>query len=126
MATRMIFANPAPEKSTVRLTAVIKDEAGVAIPAATLTTLTLTLYALDATLTILNGVNGTNILNADRGTVDASGNLVIALTPSDNAILDTSVTEELRVALVQWTWAAGAKAGRHEIEYRVANLAKVS
>lgn len=125
MAVRTVIADHIPEKSTWRYTGILKDETGTAIAALSLSTLTLTLYNLD-TLAIINGMNGINILNADRGTVDASGNLTVVLQPADNPILDTTKIDETHVMLLQWTYAGGAKAGRHEVEFRVRNLAQVT
>lgn len=123
---RTLLAEVAREKSDYRMTAQIVDALGAGIPAASLATLTLTLYVQDASLTILNSVSGTNILNTGRGTVDSSGNLVISLLPADSPISDTTLAEELHVALVQWTYNGGASAGKHELAFRVRNLGLVS
>ena len=124
---RTVLTDVLPEQTTQRITYGIKDETGTAIPASALTTLTLTLYALDGAQagTVINSVDDMNILNANRGTVDGSGNLTLLLQPADLAILDTALLEERHIALVEWTYAAGAKSGRHEIEHRVGNLTRV-
>lgn len=123
---RTLLAEIAREKSDYRMTAQIVDALGAGIPAANLATLTLTLYVQDTTLTVINGVSATNILNAGRGTVDSSGNLVISLLPADSPINDTTLAEELHVALVEWTYNGGASAGKHELAFRVRNLGKVT
>ena len=125
---RTVLTDVIPERTTQKFTAVIKDENGAAIPAASLTTLTLTLYALDGAQagTVINSVDDMNILNANRGTVDGSGNLTLLFVPNDMAILDATLLEERHVALIEWTYASGAKSGRHEIQFRVKNLDKVS
>lgn len=88
MAVRMVLPELVPEKSTVRYTGTLKDEAGVVIPSAALTMLTLTLYALDAALTVINTVSAVNILNTGRGTVGATdGKLTITL-PADGVLVD--------------------------------------
>lgn len=125
MAVRTVIPDLIPEKSTWRYTGVLKDEKAVAIPAASLTTLTLTLYNLE-TLAIINSLDGINILNTNRGTVDANGNLAITLHPADNLIVDTTKIEETHMMLLQWTYAAGVEAGRHEVEFKVRNLDKVT
>jgi len=112
------------ERVTRLYTAVIKDEAGVVIPAAQIGTLTLTLYN-KKTGAIVNSRTDVNILNANGGAVDASGNLSFLFTPADMAILDTTVQSEIRVGLFEWTYGGGAKEGRHEIEFAVRNLGKV-
>ena len=166
--------------------------------AAALTTLTLTLYERDAAaLTIINAVDGVNILNdGTRGTVptkktvtgatnaspivltvashgystgdrvavwgvlgnkgangvrtitvlDANtfeldgsagtgaytsgGSVVkevqILLQPADNQIVTAANEMEWHRALLQWTWSAGARAEKYEIDFPVRNLNKVS
>ncbi len=123
---RTVIADPIPEKTTPRLTGVIRDEAGAAIPAASLTTLTLTLYNLDAAQTIINARDAVSILNANGGTVDSSGNMAFPMTAADTALVDATQGEEAHVALIRWTYNAGAKAGLQEILHRVQNVAKVT
>lgn len=115
------------ERSTVHITAMLQDETGAAIPALVLTTLTLTLYVRDtAALTIINGVDGSNILNANQGTVHpTSGLLTLVLTPADNQIINSTSEIEWHRALIQATYNAGAKAMRYEIDFPVRNLNKV-
>jgi hypothetical protein len=116
------------EKTTLRITATLLDEAGAAIPSAGLTTLTLTLYNRDsAAQEIVNSVNAVDILNTGRGTVHASsGLLTIVLEPADNTIITTTNDLEWHRALIQGTYAAGAKAFKQECEFQVRNLQKVS
>ena len=111
------------EKTTARYTAQIVDELNVGIPAASLSTLTLTLYGV-VSGTILNSRNAQNVLNANGVTVDSSGNLVWTMAPADNAILGTQALET-HAALFVWTWA-GTKEGRHEVIILVDNLQKVT
>lgn len=115
------------EQTTLRLTATLVDETGAAIPAAALSTLTLTLYQRDgASQPIINSVDAVNVLNAGRGTVHAtSGLLTLTLLPADHTIVDISLDLEWHRALIQGTYAGG-KAFKHEIDYQVRNLAKVS
>lgn len=116
------------EKTTLRLTATLVDEAGVAIPSIGLSSLTLTLYNRDSVLKeIINSVDGVNILNAGRGTVHAtSGLLTIMLEPNDNGVVDAASDLEWHRALIQGTYAAGTKAFKQEIDFQVRNLNKVS
>lgn len=127
MAYRKVFTDPVPEKKTMYYSGDLTDERGLGIPGATLTTLTLHLYALDASSnTIINNVSGVNILNTGRGTVTSSGNLAITLTPDDAAIItDGLQTPEPHMMLIQWTWPT-SKAGGREVQFPVANLTKVS
>lgn len=113
------------EKVTARYTADVQDHEGNAIAGSSLTTLTLTLYD-KATGTIINNRNAQNVLNVNGVTVDGSGNLVWVMTPDDNAILTAASKVEKHIALFQWTWDSGAKAGKHEVTIQVKNLTKVT
>jgi hypothetical protein len=119
-----------PERATLRLSGTLLDDAGLPIPSAALTTLTLTLYAPEVSGTpIINGRNGTNILNDGvLGVVHASnGTLTLTLTPADGVLMDAGAELELHRALIQWTYGAGGSKGSgHEIEWPVRNLLKVS
>lgn len=111
------------ENSTVKYTAQIQDEAGVGIPAASLTTLVLTHYN-KASGAIIAGRDHQSVLNANGVTVDTSGNLVWTMLPADNPVLDQTLDNELHVALFEWTYAS-TKAGKHEVRFTVRNLTKV-
>src|SRR5689334_10602277 len=99
------------EKTTWRLTATLVDETAAAVPSASVSTLTLTLYNRDsATKEIINSVDHVNILNTGRGTLHAtSGLLTITLDPNDNAIIDSMSDLEWHRALIEGTYS-GAKA----------------
>lgn len=112
------------EATTPVYTATIKDELGVVIPAASLSTLTLTYYEKRAN-TIINSRDGQNILNANNVTVSSGGVLTWTLQPADTAILDVQNVYEEHIALFAWTWAAGAKAGKHEVRFIVTNMTRV-
>jgi len=125
MAVRTVFAEPVAERVSLRYRATLKKEDDTALAAAELSTLTLTIYALDAARTIVNAVTTVNILNTGRGTIDAAGLLTLILTPDDNQILDSTLPEERHVLLMQGTYASGVKATRHEVVVTVLNLGKV-
>lgn len=123
----------ARESSTARLTAIVEDESETPIPAASLDTLTLLLYdqttELDSpgsTSAVINGRNRQSILNANGGTVDASGNLALILTPADNVIINTGRPLERHVALFEYTYGAGLKAGKQEVLIDVVNLSRTT
>lgn len=114
------------EKTSVMYTATLTKETGATLTSSDLSSLTLTHYALDETLTIINSVNGMDILNANLGTIDAFGLLTITLRPADTVILVTANLVEDRILLIQGTYASGSKATRHEVKYTIRNLAKVT
>jgi hypothetical protein len=105
--------------SSARWTWVVQDETGTAIPAASLSTFILTHYAVvlgQGNITV-NSVFKVNILNTGRGTVDASGNVVVTMTPADMTILNSPAVPEIHVFLVEWTYAAGVKQGSHGVQF---------
>ncbi|HXG76459.1 MAG TPA: hypothetical protein VNJ53_07815 [Gaiellaceae bacterium] len=125
MSVRTVFSDVVAERTTLRYEADLLDEAGAVLGPSDLSTLTLTIYALDAARTVVNGVDRVNVLNVGRGSFDpTTKRFRLTLQPADNQLV-TNATEETHVLLLEWTWAAGAKAGRHEIEIRVRNLDRV-
>jgi len=129
---RTVLPDIVAEKSTCRITGALVDEAGAALGPAQLTALTLTLYALIDTLPIINTNTDKNIKNANQGTIDADGIFTLTLAPADNAIMSgadsletTGALNEWHRALIKWTWAGGAKAGMHEVDFKVRDVSKV-
>lgn len=120
MGFQTTITETVPEQVSVRITGVIKDEAGNGVPGANLTTLTLTLYD-SSTESIINSRNDSDINGVNGGSVDASGNLVMKLSPADNALIGTGDSEK-HIALIEWTYNAGADTGRAEVIFTVANL----
>ena len=139
-----------PEGTTAQITGIIQDETGAGIAAASLTTLKLTLYDL-ATDAIINSRTAQDVKNTNGGSVDASGNLTMVLTPADNVILGSASTSkalgdlmaargsqplplggkarsqvETHVALFEFTYSSGTKAGKTEVFLDVLNLNKVA
>jgi hypothetical protein len=113
------------ERVTDRVTFVVRDSSGAAIPQASLTTITLTLYD-KLTDGIINSRNDQNVNNANQVTIGADGTLVWDTVAADNAIINPNLAVEEHVALFEWTYSAGAKAGKHEAIIRVVNLGQVS
>lgn len=108
--------------STFKYGAVIKDENGVAVPAASISALTLSIVVTGSDPAVyVNTVHDTNILNADRGTVDTLGNLVITLTPADTALTVATDTIEYRSLIIVVTYGGGKKLP-HEVEFAVIAL----
>jgi len=113
------------ERSTHVYTATIKDENSVVVPAASLNTMTLTLYA-ERTGTIINSRSQQNILNANNVTISSGGVLVWTMQPADNAIVNSALSVEPHIALFEWTYSSGTKYGKHQIRLMVENYTKVS
>ena len=123
----------ARESSSSRLTAVIKDELEVVIPAASIGTLTLMLYDQATELTtpgttaaIINSRNRQDVLNNNGCTVDSSGNLVMTFGPADNVIIHPTKSSERHVALFEYSYAAGLKSGKEEVLIDVYNYARTT
>lgn len=115
------------EKTTVKYTATIKDENGTAIPAASLSSLTLTLYNMGSTARdIINSRDAQNVLNVNNVTIDSNGIITWSMQPNDNAIIDANKKTERHRALFVFTWDAGAKKGTHLVDFDVENLEKIS
>ena len=114
------------ELTTPKYTATITDDDGVALPAASLTTLVLTLYVVksDGTIGYVNSRNAQNVLNANNVTVSAAGAVVWSVQTADTTLIE-SLPFERHIALFEWTWSAGAKAGKHEVVLNVQNLTEV-
>lgn len=121
------------EKTTQQYTASFLDETGVAIPATTLNSLSLTLYDR-TTGAIINNRNQQNALNANNVIVSSSGGLTWTMQPADNPILVDGNAQELHFALWEWTYGnsggssggAGPKAGKAQAAFSVVNITKVS
>lgn len=104
--------------------AVLKDEDGIPVQAAQLTSLTFTLYD-DETGEIINSRNDINGLNANGMTLDSSGNLVWQPNKEDMAIVTVSKSLEVHVLLLEWIRNGGTRHEKHEVVFQVRNLKKV-
>ena len=121
---KTVITTPVGERTTSYITAVIRDQNGDPIPGGSLNSLTLTLYNVDASNTIINSVDDVNILNVGRGVVDANGNVTIELLLLDNQLIDITKSFETHRALIEWTWG-NTRQGRHEVEFLVQNMTRV-
>lgn len=115
-----------PEKTTKVITFVVADENDAPIPAASLSTLTLTLYPLRQPATTINARVAQNVLNTNNVTVDSGGNGRWESQPADNVIIESHLAVEIHRALFEYTWAGGTKSGKHEIDLYVQNLHRVT
>jgi hypothetical protein len=112
------------ERTTTRLSGTLtQDDALTPAPASLLTTLTLKLYALDAARTIINSRDNQTVKNANGGTVNEAGLLVMVFDPADIPMLDSALPYERHIALFTWTWGSSpVKTGRKEVALIVRNL----
>jgi hypothetical protein len=113
------------EKTTCQLTQQLTDESDVNITSAQVSALTLTLYD-KKTGAVLNSRSAQSILNTNGGTLSSGGLLTLVLAIADNALNAQAAASEQHVALIEYTWASGLKAGKKEITFTVVNQAKVS
>ena len=96
------------ERSSGVVVATLRDEAGVAVPLATMTTLTLTLRD-QATRAIVNTRDRQNVLNANNVTFGATDGLVTwAVQPADLECVSGG-NEEVRRALFTARWSGGSR-----------------
>jgi len=98
-----------------------RDQAGVPIASALITSITLTLYDLK-TGQIINGRNAVTVQNTNGGSIHAtSGLFTMTFSPGDSAIVTTTEAEEHHEAIIQVTWIDG---GANEfIQFWVRNRA---
>jgi hypothetical protein len=113
------------ERSTWRPDPItLRDEAGMVIPSTSLTTMVLTLYDLTGGANaIVNLVNATDIKNVGRGNITTQGVFTLTLLPADTVILTATNEKEVRRALIEYTYASGAKADAIEMTFIIRNLA---
>lgn len=108
------------EGKNATITGQLRDDNDNDIELAALGSVTLTVYD-EATGTII--VNAVDALDsappAGRGYVDSDGIVRISLLPDDNVLLDETRSNELHVALVEFTYEGGAKASSHEFYFFV-------
>lgn len=111
----------AKEGSVAELSGVLRDQAGAVITESRLTGLRFTLK--DASGNVVNSRDDVNILNANGGAVDASGNFTLLLRAADHSIADQTVLSETRYAIITKIWdAANQKTDIDVIRYDVKNL----
>ena len=110
------------KNTTCLLAGIFKDETGVVVPVADISTLTITLTDLE-TGTVINSRNGQNALNANHVAVDSDGNLAWTVQPLDNIIVTAAKTIETHRVIFTWTYPAdGSKNGRHIEDFNVQNV----
>lgn len=97
-----------------KLTITITDEAGAAVPLASIETVTLKLYDKD-TGDVINSRDNVSILNTNGGSISNGGGYW-RFTADDNEMITTTEAIENHVALVKVTTTGGA-AMSQELEF---------
>jgi len=134
MATQYIsydITDLVAEKSTWTHSVTLRkpDGAGGSVPitAAELTSLKFWLRVDDTASTIINNVNGLNILNANHGSLHAtSGKLTLTLRLADNPIITQTLSKERHIGSVEALYNSGADALRYEFAFNVRSMVGVS
>lgn len=126
MSVKQIITTPYIAEATTALLALqLTDETDAPLTLGEIAAVTLTLYE-KRSRAILNGRDEQDIKNTNGGIVDGDGSLGVTLSLDDNRLTSQSHLSEYHVALIEWTWEGGDKAGSKEVTFRVVNLAKVS
>lgn len=113
---------------TLTLSTVIYNHEGVAIPASSLDSLTLTLVD-EIGHSVINERDDQDVLNANGGELDESGNFSLRLDPDDMVIVNVLLKYEWHDARLTWVLTSGSPAVEHtgfaSIKFRVTNVAYV-
>lgn len=114
--------------SSFNLEVTLKDADGATVDAATVSTLTLTLFDRESA-TIINSRNAMNVQNANGGTISASI-LTVRLDAADNAFVDDAGTAatgdiEEHIARIIFTWSDGqtTRTGLNEVMFGIRKIA---
>ena len=111
------------EDSVALITAELVDEANLPVTSSRVTAIRMWLY--DQNGAIINGRTDVDILNANGGEVDGSGNFSLRLTASDNPIVGEDLIEP-HTLLIRKVWdASNPQQDWDEIDLRVRNLKRV-
>ena len=115
------------EGESCDLTGAFKN-AETAIAKAALLTVAATLYD-ESTGTVINTRNAQDILDANGGSVDDSGNLTLRLDPADNVLVGSPAvgSYERHVLRIAWTWNDGVatRTGIQQIRLYVESIQEV-
>ena len=91
------------EGGSCQITVTLYDASGNALTKAEISTLTVSLYNAEDNA-IINSRNAQSVLDANGGLVSSGGVLTLALLPSDNIIVDSTMEKETHNLDVNWTW----------------------
>lgn len=116
---------PVCEKTTCQMVVQLTNEADEALTSGDVSACTLTLYHRPSGA-IINSRSAQDIKNTNGGTISAAGVLTLILSNLDNALTSQVAASEVHVALIEYTWASGARYGKKEITFTVVNQHKVT
>jgi hypothetical protein len=108
------------EETTPRLTFLVVDDTGAAIPGPNLDLAELTVYD-ERTGTVLTA----NAPRDIQAQIDGSGNGSVSLTDVETAINDDTLIQEWHIAYFHWEYNGNADDGKAAIRFKTWNLAKV-
>ena len=113
------------EDSVALITGQLIDEAGLAITSSRMTAMRM--WFFDHLGGIINAREDVDILNANGGSLDASGNFALRLSAADNPIVGGGAdTIQPHTLLIRKVWdAANPQQDWDEIPIRVRNLTRV-
>ncbi len=121
--TTLTNCAPVPGGASAVYTGQFLDQNDQDIILSDLNTLTLSI-ADPATNAIINGVSQEDILNAGRGTVNASGQLTLVLGPGDTTVRQAAGAGTVKRSLVfDFTYDSGDMTGRHQVDFFIQPLA---
>ena len=86
----------------------------------------ITLFALNASRTVINGLDSVSALNTGRGTVNADGSFLIELIPDDMVIVDSQRAYEKHRLMLVWEFDTPIRRGSRLVEFTIHNLRKVA
>ncbi len=105
---------------TATYTGILKDENDVAIPSASMASITLT-FKDEKTGTVINSRTAQNVLNTNQHTLHATdGTLTWSMQAADNPLVDTGLPEgDTERHIAEYTFVAGGKTGKHIVNINV-------
>lgn len=127
-ATRIVATIPVLELDSAYFACTLTDEAGDAVPLASLDDITLTLYDKVAD-SIINSRSAVSVKNSNGGTFGATdGAFTMTFASDDNPIVSTTLAtgkQEEHHALFKATWNSGAGRKSWIVRLRVTQMHRV-
>lgn len=113
------------EKTTSQLVLQLTDQDDTALTSGQVSSVALTLYEKRSG-TVLNSRSAQDINGVNGGSLSAGGVLTLVLSHLDNALVSQVTASEDHVALIEYTWASGARYGKKQVTFTVINQTKVT